>query len=96
MTDDSFFTLGSANLNLRGVAVDAGTNVGTNDRTKSRRSAQTGVEVSHWKRSGLQSVFANSVGHVEGVPQLGEFAAGQRDRPKEGRRASWFPASVPR
>lgn len=35
LIDDSFFTLGSANLNLRSMAVDAEINVGTDDRTKS-------------------------------------------------------------
>ncbi|MCA3933488.1 phospholipase D-like domain-containing protein [Burkholderia sp.] len=35
MIDDSFFTLGSANLNLRSMAVDAEINMGTDDRTKS-------------------------------------------------------------
>ncbi|MHA6827398.1 phospholipase D-like domain-containing protein [Ralstonia pseudosolanacearum] len=35
MIDDSFFTLGSANLNLRSMAVDAEINVGTDDQAKS-------------------------------------------------------------
>ncbi|VWB86643.1 phospholipase [Burkholderia lata] len=35
LIDDSFFTLGSANLNLRSMAVDAEINVGSDDRAKS-------------------------------------------------------------
>ncbi|WP_353627706.1 phospholipase D-like domain-containing protein [Ralstonia pseudosolanacearum] len=35
LIDDSFFTLGSANLNLRSMAVDAEINVGTDDLDKS-------------------------------------------------------------
>ncbi|EDT38527.1 phospholipase D-like domain-containing protein [Burkholderia ambifaria] len=35
LIDDSFFTLGSANLNLRSMAVDAEINIGTDDPAKS-------------------------------------------------------------